>query len=81
MTQTYSSIRFILFVFTFISFRILDVTQLCDTLTTIDAKRLGMRLYAKKYLADFPFGKYQITAPRLLAKGITTMPYMYDEIP
>jgi len=50
-------------------------------LTTIDAKRLGMRLYAKKYLADFPFGKYQITAPRLVAKGITTMPYMYDEIP
>jgi len=53
MTQMTSSIRFILVVFTFISFRILDVTQLCDTLTTIDAKPLGIVLYAKKILADF----------------------------
>ena len=60
-----SSIRFILVVFTFISFRILDVTQLCDTLTTIDAKRLGIDLYAKKYLADFPIGKCQIWPPLL----------------
>ena len=36
------------------------MTQLCDTLTTNDAKLLGSLLYAKKILAGFLFGKYQI---------------------
>jgi len=63
MTQTHSSIGFILVVFSFWTHRILVVTQLCDTMTTNDAKLLGIVLYTKKYLADFPYGKYQISFP------------------
>jgi len=32
-------------------------------MTTNDAKLLGIVLYTKKYLADFPYGKYQISFP------------------
>ena len=48
-----SNMRFILLVFTFIPFRILDVTHKCDRMCHISQLRLGIVLYAKKILADF----------------------------
>ena len=52
-----SNMRFILLVFTFIPFRILDVTHKCDRMCHISQLRLGIVLYAKKYDAGFQMEK------------------------